>query len=159
MDARALLADLARAGISVRANGDELVIRPSTRVTEDMRSAVRDAKPDLLILLRRFAHVPGALDAAELDWTDENLAAFKRRRKQVILWGWGFEEAERIAASLVRHDREPDDRVSCLDCGNYRPGQCGNHRLAGLQGPMVAREAAILLQRCGGFEVAPRPGD
>ena len=51
MGARDLLADLAGAGLSVTAEGDRLVIRPASKLTEHMRHALREAKPELLVLL------------------------------------------------------------------------------------------------------------
>ena len=44
MGARELLADLAGAGLSVIADGDRLVIRPASKLTDDMRAALRDLK-------------------------------------------------------------------------------------------------------------------
>ena len=51
MAARDLLADLASAGLSVTAEGDRLMIRPASRLTEPLRVALRQAKPELLALL------------------------------------------------------------------------------------------------------------
>lgn len=52
MGARELLADLADAGLSVTADGDRLLIRPASKLTYPLRVALRDAKPELLALLR-----------------------------------------------------------------------------------------------------------
>ena len=51
MGAHDLLADLAGAGLSVTAEGDHLVIRPASRLTDPMRAALREAKLELLALL------------------------------------------------------------------------------------------------------------
>ena len=51
MGARELLHDLAGAGLSVTADGEHLVIRPASKLTEPMRAALRSAKPELLALL------------------------------------------------------------------------------------------------------------
>jgi hypothetical protein len=51
MGARELLDELAGAGFTVAADGDNLVIRPASKLTDDQRAAVRAAKPDLLTLL------------------------------------------------------------------------------------------------------------
>ena len=70
----------------------------------------------------------------------------------MLRWGWTEPEAEAGAERLVKRDREPDDRVSCVDCRHYRPHRCGNHRQAGLHAPDVSRDLAGLLQRCPGFK-------
>ena len=51
MGARDLLSSLAGAGLSVTAEAGRLVIRPASKLTEDMREALRVAKPALLVLL------------------------------------------------------------------------------------------------------------
>ena len=55
MGARKLLSDLAGAGLSVTADGERLVIRPASKLTDPMRAVLRDAKPELLALLRGVA--------------------------------------------------------------------------------------------------------
>ena len=52
MGARDLLVTLSGAGLSVAAEGDQLVIRPGSKLTEELRAALREAKPELLALLR-----------------------------------------------------------------------------------------------------------
>lgn len=88
---------------------------------------------------------------AQVAWTDGDNARFFDRRARLLRWRWPEAEAERWAARLVRRDREADPRVSCAECCHYRPGQCSNHRRAGLLKPDVARDLASLLQRCDGF--------
>ena len=51
MGARDLLHDLAGAGLSVTADGGRLVIRPASKLTDDLRATLRAAKPELLALL------------------------------------------------------------------------------------------------------------
>lgn len=134
MGARDLLHDLAGAGLSVTAHGDQLVIRPASKLTDDMRAALREAKAELLALL--------AGDAKHS----------ARVRARLLRWGWPAPEAEAMAERLVRRDREADDRVSCAECAHYRPGRCGKHPRAGLHSPGVARDLAAMLQRCPGFD-------
>ena len=93
-------------------------------------------------------------DLAAVAWTDADIATFIDRRDRLLRWGWPDAEAEKLAERLVKRDRELDDRVSCTDCRSYRPGQCGNHRAAGLTTAEVGRDLASLLQRCAGFEPA-----
>ena len=84
--------------------------------------------------------------------TDDDITRFIDRRARLMRWGWSEAEAEKLADRLSRRDREPDDRVSCIDCTHYRPSRCGNHGHAGLQAPDVGRDLASLLQRCPGFQ-------
>lgn len=147
MGARELLVDLADEGLSVSADGDRLVIRPASKLTDTMRAALRKAKPDLLALLSG-ARI-GAL--AAVAWTDVDMALFLNRRARLLRWGWPESEAEKLADRLVRRDRESDPRLSCADCDAFRPGRCGNHQSAGLKSPEVGRDLVALLQRCPGY--------
>lgn len=89
---------------------------------------------------------------SEVDWSNADIAGFSHRRARLLRWGWTEPEAEKLAARLVRRDREQDERVVCADCLHYRPSYCGNHRRAGLNGANVGRDFAALLQRCHAFE-------
>ena len=51
MGARDLLCELTGAGFHLEAAGDKLVIRPASTLTDDIRAAEREAKPDLMALL------------------------------------------------------------------------------------------------------------
>ena len=51
MGARELLHELVGAGFSVEAAGDKLVIRPASKLTDELRAGLRQAKPELLALL------------------------------------------------------------------------------------------------------------
>ncbi|MBX9793514.1 MAG: hypothetical protein K2Y02_04355 [Burkholderiaceae bacterium] len=158
MGARELLSDLAGAGLSVIAQGDRLVIQPASKLTDPMRAALRDAKPDLLALLRGVAGATEGRTLPAIGWTDADIARFLDRRARLMRWGWAESEAETLADRLVRRDREQDERVSCTDCRHYRPGRCGNHRRAGLNVADVGRDLASLLQRCPGWEARAGPG-
>lgn len=94
----------------------------------------------------------GDTDLPAATWADADIARFLYRRARLLRWGWAEPDAEKLAERLVRRDREHDDRVSCADCGHYRPGRCGNHRSAGLQVPDAGRDLAAMLQRCPGFQ-------
>ena len=160
MGARELLSDLVIAGLSIKADGNSLVIRPASKLTDTMRSALREAKPELLALLRDVARTLDLPGSAAVAWTDAEIARFTERRARLMRWGWPEAEAEKLADRLLRRDREPDDRVSCIDCTHYWPSRCGNHGHAGLQAPDVGRDLASLLQRCPGFQsVRQQHGD
>jgi hypothetical protein len=98
-----------------------------------------------------------APDLAAVAWTDGDIARFLDRRARLLRWGWPESEAEKLADRLVTRDRDHDERVSCADCRQYRPGRCGNHKAAGLMTPDMGRDLVALLQRCGGFSA--RAGD
>jgi hypothetical protein len=152
MGARDLLADLAGAGLSIAADGDCLVIRPASMLTHAMREALRLAKPELLALLRDARPEPGPVNLDAVAWSASDIARFHDRRARLLRWHWPEADAERWAARLVRRDREADLRVSCADCGAYRPGHCLNHWRAGLLSAEVGRDWVTLLQRCTGFQ-------
>ena len=96
---------------------------------------------------------PEAVDLAAVAWTDADIERYLLRLDRLLRWGWLESEAQELAERLVRRDRErADERVSCADCLHYRPGRCGNHRLAGLGTPDVGRDLAAMLQRCPGFQ-------
>ena len=164
MDARELLTDLAGAGLSVTAEDDRLVIRPASRLTDDMRAALREAKPELLALLTM--PTPGAalppnrpyrLSQADGDrchvepWDDACIALFVARVGRFLRLGIDATDADDLAERLVLRDRDGDARVSCIECRHYRLGRCGNHGRAGLLAPDVGRDLATLLQRCPAF--------
>jgi hypothetical protein len=150
MGARELLADLSKTGLSVTADGDRLVIRPASKLTDPMRCALRDAKTELLALLNRRSE-PDRL--AAVCWTDDDITSFLVRRDRLLRLGWGESESEQLAERLVQRDREQDDdRVSCAECAHYRPGRCGDYRRAGLQAPEVGRDWVTMLQRCPAFK-------
>jgi hypothetical protein len=135
MGARDLLEGLASVGVKVTADGDRLVVRPASKLTDSLRAELLAAKPEVLALLT--AH---AADSA-------------CTRARLLRWGWSAAEADATTARLARRRLERDDRVSCAaECAHYRPGRCGNHRAAGLASPEVGRELAGLLQRCPGFK-------
>lgn len=96
---------------------------------------------------------PEAPDAKGLDqiaWSNADIDRFIARSALFRRRGWSEHDAVHLAERLARRDREGDRRVCCAECGNYRAGQCGNHRRAGLQSRAVAAEFAAMLQWCSG---------
>jgi hypothetical protein len=126
MGARELLGELMAAGFTVKADGDRLVIRPGSRLSDDMLAALAAAKPELLALL----------DV----------------RARLLRWGWSEAEAERVAGRIACRGAD-DDRRTCIECSNYRPAThaCAVHARAGLMGSDVSRDLAEVPQRCPGF--------
>jgi len=154
MGARELLDDLAGAGLTVTADGDRLVIRPTAKLTDAARAVLRTLKPEVLALLAQKqdhdAHVC-LVGVSAVAWTDGDIARFIGRRTRLMRWGWPEADAETLAERLVMRDRAADDdRVNCTECHHHRPGRCGNHRAAGLHSPEVGRDLAGMLQRCPG---------
>jgi hypothetical protein len=172
MGARDLLNDLIAAGLVVESESGNLVIRPASKLTDDLRIRVRDNKPALLVLLaeagpkKMAGAVPprqdrccelgaaagrlrGEPDVGKTLVSDDPRTA--ARRERLIHWGWPKAEADALADRLARRDREVDGRVSCTDCSHYQPGRCGRHRLAGLNSSEIGRDLAGTLQLCAAF--------
>lgn len=84
-------------------------------------------------------------------WSDSDISRFLDRRARMLRWGWPELEAEKMAERLTLRDRTADERVSCIECGNYKPSRCGNYSRAGLSGAELGRDLAEMLQRCPGF--------
>ena len=152
MGARELLADLAAVGLRVTTDSDCLVIRPASKLTDDMRAALREAKSDLLALLSPCG--PGTLDLAAVAWTDADIVRFQSRRARLVRWGWSEDEAEKLAERLVRRDREGDGRRLCVECVHLRAGRCRQAERAGIGGPEVGA-MALVLQNCPAFGLNP----
>lgn len=62
MGARELLTALVQAGFEVEATADRLLIRPASKLTDDQREALREFKPELMVLLR--GDLTAAINAA-----------------------------------------------------------------------------------------------
>jgi hypothetical protein len=158
MGARDLLDDLAEAGISVAAEGETLVIRPASRLTHEMRAALRHAKPELLALLS--ARRPYTLTKAEGDaahaqpWDEAAIGRFVARVTLFLRRGINAADADDLAERLHLRDIQGDDRRLCFECVHIQAGRCANHRQAGLQAPEVGPDLINKLQRCPGFACA-----
>jgi|GEM_PF-3522882 len=150
MGAHALLAELAGAGLSVTAEGDRLVIRPASTLSDDQRTALRAAKLEILAFL---AKNPAGHDPRPADVHARHLA----RRDRLRRWGWPDREADALTERLARRDAAgDDDRVSCADCRHAQIRRCGNHSTAGLTRNEIGQDWVSTLQRCPGFiDVAP----
>lgn len=132
-------------------------LEEKTAVPPHAGTAKTDTSPLLSVLsvtpkgdARDFQALP--VPVIEMAAKPEAEALAADRRARLMRWGWPESEAEALAERLAKRDREGDDRVSCADCWHYRPGQCANHRRAGLQGAVVGRDLAAMLQRCTGFQ-------
>lgn len=149
MGVRELLDALGDAGLSVAAEGDQLVIRPGSKLTEELHTALRETKPELLALLRGAPDLRQSGQAAAGCMVGDE--AQQRYVGRLLRLHWPKADAEAFAVRLVARDRSGDERVSCFECRHYRHGACGNYRRAGLGGRAVGADLAGLLQCCSGF--------
>ena len=157
MGARDLLAELTGAGLSVAAEGDRLVIRPASKLTDSMRADLREAKPALLKLLScdrpHLLNAKAANDCHAGGWNDGEISRFEARKTMLQRRGLPGRDAEDLAERLTLRDRDSDDRRLCLECSWLGDkGRC----LAASSGrlPDVGRRhkpAQTLLHRCGAF--------
>ena len=166
MGAPDLLVELRGEGIAVSTDGDRLVIRPASKLTDTMRAALRAAKPELLALLtgttaNTVTTAPGQgrphrLTMAEADrahaepWDDAACARFVARVTLFLRRRVEAEDADDIAERLHLRDVDGDERVMCLECSHYRTGRCGNHLGAELHSAELGGDFAARLQHCPG---------
>lgn len=183
MGARELLAELTGAGFSITADGDRLMIRPASKLTDPVRAALRESKAELIRLLggARGAHSGGDLSrfgdearrgrftaehgrlsecppwpASAVNWDDAEIDAFLARRDRLVRWGWPEPVADAYAERLVRRDRDGDDRRMCVECSALDPlGRCLVAAAGRLRGASRRLEPVpAVLQRCEGFMLA-----
>lgn len=168
MGARDLLAELAGAGLSVRAEGERLVVRPASKLTDDMRAALVGAKPELLALLAGNAKAhPYKLTKAEGDaahaepWDDAACGRFVARVSLFLRRGIDANDADDLAELMHLRDVQGDDRRLCVECRNVagNAGSAGSgwtcraSRKAEV-GRDLPAELATGLHRCPAFEEA-----
>lgn len=173
MGAHDLLVELGCAGLTATADGDRLVIRPASRLTDDIRSSVREAKAELLALLSGEISQPGHAYQARGE-LDAALAVAINRACDVR----GDDDVNRAAllaeCALLPSAAQADafehftlqaagwraptvaavTGTRCTACRHYRPGRCGRHAAAGLSSPMVGADLAGLHQNCPAFQAA-----
>ncbi|MCC7100388.1 MAG: hypothetical protein IT500_12450 [Rubrivivax sp.] len=162
MGARELLHDLVCAGFSLEADGDKIVVRPASKLTDDLRADLRAVKPELLRLLasadRPYKLTLAQADAAHAEpWVDAAVGLFVASVGLFLRRGIDADDADDIAERLHLRDAQMDDRRLCLECthlaGRAGAWRCGDHRAArvlrDVPGDLVAR-----LQRCPGFRAS-----
>ena len=67
MNAQAVLDRLAKLGVTARADGGDITIQPASKVPSDLKAAVRENKPEILIILADPHHVLARLRAGS-EW-------------------------------------------------------------------------------------------
>jgi hypothetical protein len=90
-----LLARLRHAGLTVTRNGDQLVVVPRDRLTDELRAAIRNAKRDLLEALTNEQPSEPAPSMPDL------LARIRRMAQR-----WGF-SPEELTDELNRASADP----------------------------------------------------
>ena len=161
MGAADLLQQVRAAGFRLEVADGRLLITPASKLTDELRAELRQAKPELLQLLslplatyprRPYALTVAEADRAHADCRDDAVVAqFVARVSLFIRRGVDASEADDLAERLVLRDREGDDRALCLECSRYRPRNCTAYRAAGLQSHEVGHDLAARLQRCLAF--------
>ncbi len=170
-----LLDTLAAAGLSVTLTPEKaLKVTPAHALTDELRSTIRANKAQLVNYLDRPAANDAALsDAADPDqscWPRSvamsagEIETFLARQARFTDKGVSMDEAAVLADKLVNRDRDLDDRRLCLECVHFQGAgrwRCGNWKRAYVAPDGLARELAVMLQRCSGFGVGKicPPGD
>lgn len=161
MGAREVLAELAGAGFHVEVAGDKLVIRPASKLTDDIRASIRANKPELMRLAARPYRLAQAdADAAHAEpWDDAACARFVARVSLFLRRGVNATDADDLAERLRLRDVQGDDRRLCVEChhlGGAAGGwRCDNRVAAGV-GRNLPVDLAMQPQRCAGFVEAVR---
>lgn len=156
MGTRDLLADLTGAGFTVAADGERLVIRPASQLTDDLRQRLRDSKADLLALL---ASPPKATEGLRSAATDGEAPEAPPHPLRVV---WlarmamlGMDEGESLALADDLEDR--DKRClsvrSCIECSHLGDSRrCLASAVGRLRGVDRRFEPMLReLQRCEAF--------
>ncbi len=129
MGARELLAEAAGVGLSVRAEGGRLPIRPASKLTVAMRSALIEAKPELLALptpKRPHKLTPAQSDAAHAEpWDDAAWARIVARVALFMRRGIDATDSDDLAERLHLRDAEGDNRRMCLECVHLSVREAG----------------------------------
>ena len=158
MGARDLLQELSAAGVSVVASGNSLVVRPASRVTDNMRSALRTAKPELLALLAKPPVRPRPTNepCSQPAWSEREIETFSARVLLFVRRGLSPTTADDMAERMTWRDRDGDDRRTCIECRHLsRDARCTLARAGKLIGIDRALEPIpTLLQRCDGFNAS-----
>jgi hypothetical protein len=123
------------AGLSIRADGSALKIKPAERLTDDLRTALLEHKPEVLAFLGKQAandvktmrfRAMGYLTGEQRQrvhfpaWTESDCETFAARLALFMGRGVDATQADYLGELLVLRDRDRDDRRLCLECSHYR---------------------------------------
>ncbi len=169
MGAFDLLQALQSAGITIAADAGRLVVRPASKLTDDMRHALRASKSQVLAALTLAAATndwpplppsadrPFKLTKADGDqahavaWDDDAIERFTLRKGRALGLGFNADDAGDIAERMHLRDVELDERTACTECAHLRGMRCSNAAAATLATPSVGSLEAVRLKRCQGF--------
>lgn len=136
------------AGLSLRADGNVLKVKPSTKITPELRQLIRLNRDALLERVRHASNGAGIAARAHAgrkvasvsgnplvtleqgnachtpSWSDEETVAFLARRGRLMAWGRPEQDAEDLAERLTLAAREQDDRVLCATCQHGEKLRC-----------------------------------
>jgi hypothetical protein len=181
MGARDILTALQAAGLQVLVVGDRLRVEPAHKLTDELRSTIRQSKAELLAALAETSTIgtgspvepppaprpiasarrPFGLTAGELDeahreaWTTADIARFIARVAAVQRRGFAERDAEDVAERQHLLEVQSEGRVLCLGCthlsGTSTSGWGCRNRRAAGMPRELSAEVVTLPQRCPGF--------
>jgi precorrin-2 methylase len=109
--ARDLLGRLREAGLTVSRNGDQIIVMPRQRLTDELRAAIRDAKTELLLVL-------GAEQS-----TDHRPFRDLEDRIRTMAKRWGYSSDE-LADALARAKSDPKGWLAWTEADEQDFGMC-----------------------------------
>lgn len=179
MGARDLLAELAGAGVTVRLDGERLIVSPREMLTDDLRATLKTNKAALIAELQGGVGIPtGPVPGSPQhddrpgppeDWpapeapADDAPPEPPRERpaiwRKLIALGLDEDRADRLTAWIGIRDIEGDEHRLCVECRHFRQrGKiCRHPHLIEIQAPRELGPLATMPQRCMGF--APEVSD
>lgn len=110
MGARDFLQHLSGAGLSVRLDGDRLIVGPSQLLTGELRQSIQAYKADLLALLKP---APPVNEPAPVEGSNGKVQG---RVARLLAVGLDTERAEELSQWMGRRPAEADDRRLCIEC-------------------------------------------
>jgi len=114
MEATLLLACLQTAGLTVSRNGDQLIVAPRGRLTDELRHAIRAAKPKLLWALTPDRGITPAPVRTSLE-LEQRIRIMARR--------WGY-SAEELAEALAGAQSDPEGWLAWTERDERDFGGC-----------------------------------
>lgn len=179
MGARDLLAELAGAGVTVRLDGERLIVSPREMLTDDLRATLKINKAALIVELQGYAAGPtcprsariapqhdGRPEPPESSPDDEaSPEASQPEPERPAIWrklialGLDEDRADGLTAWIGIRDMEGDEHRLCVECRHFgqRGKICRHPRLIEIQAPRELGPLATMPQRCMGF--APEVSD
>lgn len=170
MGARDLLDTLAGAGVTVRLDGERLIVSPRQMLTDDLRATLKTHKTALIAELQGAQQDDTRPEPPE-KWREDEAPPEAppeepvEPRERPAIWsklialGLDEELADRLTAWTAVRDIEGDDLRLCVECRHFsqRGKICRHPHLIEIQAPRELGPLATMPQRCMGF--APEGAD